>query len=158
MTQAIQEVIDAEKDRQSRIDAQLAVMPPNQMKRLEAAQMNARVALARVYGHRLDARVSERVIDSMVLLPEVLCTIGGGVNELPVDAKGWDAWAKNAALKEPLAKLSIDASDASLKEELRQKALSALRPEKRLQMARAGTLDSHIEGVVREEIEAHAGV
>ena len=158
MTQAIQDVIDAEKDRQSRIDAQRAVTPPHQIKRLEEAQMNARVALARKFGHRLDARVSERIIDSMILMPEVLCTIGGGVNELPIDAAGWDVWAADVVSSEPLAKLSIDASDASLKEELRQKALSELRPERRLQMARAGTLDEHIEGVVREQIETRSGV
>ncbi|PIE14851.1 MAG: hypothetical protein CSA68_09280 [Rhodobacterales bacterium] len=158
MTQAIQKAIDAEKNRQSRIDAQRVVTPPHQIKRLEEAQMNARVALARKYGHRLDARVSERIIDGMILLPEVLCTIGGGVDELPNDAKGWDRWAANAVSQEPLAQLSIDASDAALKEELRKKTLAAMRPEQRLQMARAGTLDDHIEGIVREKIEARAGV
>lgn len=158
MTQAIQDVIDAENDRQSRIDAQLAVMPPHQMQRLEAAKLNARIALARVYGHRLDTRVSERIIDGMILLPEVLCSVGGGVDELPKNAIEWDAWAKDATSKEPLAKLSIDASNAALKEEIRQNVLSAMRPETRLQMARAGTLDDHIEGVVREQIEARSGV
>ena len=120
--------------------------------------MNARVALARKFGHRLDARVSERIIDGMILMPEVLCTIGGGVDELPNNAKGWDHWVANAVSQEPLAQLSIDASDAALKEQLRQKALSELRPERRLQMARAGTLDDHIEALVREQIEARSGV
>lgn len=158
MTQAIQNVVDAEKDRQSRIDAQRAVCPPHQLNRLKAVQRDAELALARTFGNRLDTAVSTRIVEGMVLLPEVLCSIGGGVNELPTTTKGWDAWAKVAVSMEPLAKLSIDASDASLKEELRQKALSALRPEQRLQMARAGTLDDHIEGVVREQIEARSGV
>jgi len=156
--QSIQHEIDAEKARQSRIDAQRAVCPPHQMKRLDTAQREAELALARVYGHRLDARVSERIIEGMILAPEVLCSIGGGVNELPTDAKGWDAWARETANKEPLAKLSIDASDAVLKEKIRQQALDAMRPEQRLQMARAGTLDDHIEGIVREKIETRAGV
>lgn len=156
--QSIQAEIDAEKDRQSRIDTQLAVMPPHQRKRLEDAQRQGELALARAFGHRLDERVSARIIEGMVLSPEVLCTVGGGVNELPVDAKGWDRWVKEAAAKEPLAKLSIDASDAALKEELRQQALGAMRPEQRLQMARAGTLDAYIDAEVKAKIEAGAGV
>jgi hypothetical protein len=158
MTQAIQDVIDAEKVRQSRIDTQRAVCPPHQLNRLKAVQREAELALARTFGNRLDPAVSTRIVEGMILLPEVLCSIGGGVNELPTNAKGWDAWAKDAASKEPLAKLSIDASDASLKEELRQKTLSAMRPERRLHMARAGTLDDYIEGIVCEEIEARSGV
>ena len=158
MTQEIQNAIDAERDRQSRIDEQLSVTPPNQMKRLEAVKREAELALARKYGYRLDARVSGRIVEGLVLMPEVICAIGGGVDEMPTNAPEWDRWAEAAVSREPLARLSIDASDAALKEELRQKALADLRPEKRLQMARAGTLDGHIEIVVREQIEGRAGV
>ena len=158
MTQQMQKAMDAEKDRQSRIEQQLGVMPPHQAKRLEQAQMNARVALARTFGHRLDARVSERIIEGMILEPEVLCTIGGGVNELPTDAKGWDRWAKDAASREPLAKLSLEHSDAQLREELRRQALEAIRPEDRLKMARAGTLDTHVDAEVKLRIEDRSGV
>ena len=47
MTQhTIQSEIDRENDRQSRIETQLAVMPPHQKKRLEAAQREAELGLA----------------------------------------------------------------------------------------------------------------
>lgn len=156
--QTIQHEIDAEKARQSRIDAQRAVCPPHQLKRLETAQREAELALARVYGHRLNSRVSGRIIEGMILVPEVLCSIGGGVNELPTDAKGWDQWARDAANKEPLAKLSIEHSDAQLRERLRCEVLEKICPEQRLQMARAGTLDAHVEGEVKSELEARSGV
>jgi len=156
--QSIQHEIDAEKARQSRIDAQRAVCPPHQLNRLKAAQREAELALARVYGHRLDSRVSGRIIEGMILAPEVLCSIGGGVNELPTDAKGWDRWAKVAASREPLAKLSIEYSDAQLREEIRRDVLDTIRPEQRLQMARAGTLDAHVDGEVKAKLEARSGV
>ena len=156
--QSIQHEIDAEKARQSRIDAQRAVCPPHQMKRLETAQREAELALARVYGHRLDPRVCGRIIEGMILSPEVLCTIGGGANELPTDAKGWDRWARDAANEEPLAKLSIEHSDAQLREEIRRTVLESIRPEQRLQMARAGTLDAHVEDEVKVKLEDRSGV
>ena len=147
-----------EKDRLSRIETQLAVMPPHQLKRLQAAQRQGELALARTFGNRLNARVSERIVAGMVLDPAVLCTIGGGVNELPTDAKGWDAWARTAIEREPLAKLSIDHSDAQLREELRRDVLDSIRPEQRISMARAGTLDAFVESEVKTRIEARSGV
>lgn len=147
-----------EKDRQTRITQLEDGLVHTQSCRLEVVKREGALALARTFGNRLDARVSERIIEGLILRPEVLCTIGGGVNELPTDAKGWDALAVVLASEEPLAKLSIDASDAVLKEELRQNALAGLRPEQRLSMARAGTLDQHIEDTVLESIEARSGV
>ncbi|HCP80147.1 MAG TPA: hypothetical protein DIT67_00615 [Octadecabacter sp.] len=156
--QSIQIQIDREKDRQSRIDAQLAVTPKHQLKRLDAVRRQAELALARVYGHRLDARVSARIVDGLILSPEVLCTIGGGVNELPTTVQGWDSFASELAEREPLAKLSLDHSDAQLKEDIRQSTLAAMRPTERLKLARAGTLDSHLDGVFQSQIESRAGL
>ncbi len=149
---------EQEQDRLSRIETQLAVMPPHQLKRLQAAQRQGELALARTFGNRLNARVSERIVAGMVLDPAVLCTIGGGVNELPTDAKGWDRWARAAVEREPLAKLSIDHSDAALKEELRRDVLAGIRPEQRISMAREGTLDTYVEAAVKARLEARSGV
>jgi len=102
------------------------------MQRLKEAQRKGELALARVYGHRLDARVCERIIEGMILAPEVLCSVSGGINELPTDVVGWDRWAKDAASSEPLAKLSIAHSDAQLREEIRREVLENIRPERRL--------------------------
>ena len=63
--------------------------------------------------------VSAHIVEGIILEPECLCTVGAGVNEMPTTAEGWDAMAKDLAQKEPLAVLSIEASDAALKEEIR---------------------------------------
>ena len=149
---------EKEKRRQSRIDAQMAVLPPHQAQRLENTKHKLEVALARVFGNRLDARVSARIVEGVVLDPACLCTIGGGVNELPTTQIGWDQFALDQAENEPLAKLSIYASDATLKERIRQEARDALSGPKRLAMARAGTLDEHLDRVVTEQIQDRAGV
>lgn len=156
--QSIQAEIDAQNARQSRIDALLETTPPHQLRRLEVERHQAALALARVFGHRLHAAVADRIVDGLILDPSTLCTIGGGVRELPNDARGWDAWARAAAEKEPLAKLSIDHSDAALKEELRRDVLKGIRPERRISMARAGSLDSFVEAEVKTRIEARTGV
>ncbi len=69
---------EKEKRRQSRIDAQMAVLPPHQAKRLSDAKHKLEIALARVFGNRLDERVSARIVEGVVLDPACLCTIGGG--------------------------------------------------------------------------------
>jgi len=149
---------EAEKDRLSRIETQMAVMPPQQRTRLEEAQRQGELALARTFGNRLDARVSERIVAGMILEPTVLCTIGGGVNELPTDQAGWDRWAKDAANKEPLARLSLDHSDAHLREQLSREVLASIPPARRMDLARNGTLDAHVDGQVKARLEARNGV
>jgi len=156
--QSIQLEIDREKDRQSRIDQQMAVSPEYQSKHLRTVRQQTELAFARVFSHRLNERVRDRILDGLVLVPEVLCTIGGGMDELPTTAQGWDSFARELAEREPLAKLSIDHSDAQLKETIRQETLAAMRPEERLKMARAGTLDEHLDGIVKAQIESRAGL
>ena len=157
MTQnIIQTEIDRENDRQSRIETQLAVMPPHQKKRLEVAQREAELGLARVFGHRLNSQVAARIVEGIILKPEVLCTVGGGVNELPTTPQGWDAFAKDAANAEPLARLSIDHSDAQLRESTRRDVLEGMNPARKMAMARDGTLDAHLEQAVMERLEARS--
>ncbi|MDA8584981.1 hypothetical protein N9L47_01795 [Rhodobacteraceae bacterium] len=157
MTQhTIQSEIDRERDRQCRIETQVSAMPPHQKNRLEFAQREAELALARVFGHRLNSQVAARIVEGMVLNPAVLCTVGGGVNELPTTPRGWDAFAKEAANAEPLAKLSIDHADGQLRESLRREALDKMNPARKMAMAREGTLDSHLEQSVKERLEARS--
>lgn len=147
-----------EQDRQSRIDAQLAVMPAHQKTRLETEQRELELALARVYGNRLHEEIAKRIVASMTLDPQCLCTIGGGVRELPNDRTGWDAYARQQAEQEPLAVLSVNAADAALKESIRQAARDALPAARRMAMARSGELDDHLEAVVRDTLRDQAGV
>lgn len=154
MTRKIQYEIDAENDRTSRIEGQKAVMPPHQQKRLEEVQRHAELALARVYGHRLHPDIVKRIVEGLILDPEVLCSIGGGVNELPMTPEAWDDRMKEAVKNEPLAQICIDARDAELKEELRNEELSKLKPDEKIKMARARTLDPHLEQAIQARLEA----
>lgn len=156
--QSIQNEIDNEKRRQSRIDNLLFTMPLHQEKLYEAAQHQLELGLARAFGTRLNEHVAQRIIDGLILDPECLCSISGGVNELPTTPKGWTVYGREMTKDEPLAVLSIEASDATLKEEIRAAEIQSMRPERRIQMARSGELDAHLESVVKATLEARAGV
>ncbi len=149
---------EQEKDRLSRIETQLAVMPPHQRKRLEEVQRLGELALARTFGNRLPARVSARLIEGMALSPEVLCSIGGGVNELPTDQAGWNRWAADAVNADTLSKMAVDAADMELAESLTKSVLESIPPSKRISMARLGTLDEYVASAVKAELEARSGV
>jgi hypothetical protein len=154
MTQAIQNEIDREKDRLSRIEALLSVMPPHQIKRLDEVKRQGELAIARRYGHRLNHDVALRVVENLTLDPSVQCTIGGGVNELPGSAEGWDSFMKTAVEKEPLAMLALDYSDAALKEKIRTEERAKLKPREKMAMAHAGTLDTFLDKLVQERLAA----
>lgn len=155
--QSIQDELDKDSHRRSRITTQHYVMPLHQKKRLEAAQRSLELGLARVYGNRLNAGVAQRIVEGMVLDPACLCSVGGGVNELPTTPAGWDTYAKQLANEEPLAQLSIEHSDAQLKAQLRAEVEQAMKPVDRIKMARSGTLDTHLADIVASKLEARAG-
>jgi len=154
----LQHEIDKENHRQSRIDVQLATMPPHQLKRLEVAQRSLELGLARVYGNRLHAGIAARIVAGLVLNPECLNSIGGGLQELPSNPGGWDRLARTLVTQEPLGQLSIDHNDSALRSNLRADALEAIKPQDRLAKARAGTLDTYLEDVISTQLEARAGL
>ena len=154
--QSIQAEMDRENKRESRILTQLEGLTHTQKERLNAAKHATEVALARVYGPRLNEAISKRIVAGIVLQPEVLCTISGGMNELPTTQEAWDSYARVLAEDEPLAKLSIDHSDSQLKEGIRAEAEQAIRPADRIKMARAGTLDDHLAGIVADKLDARS--
>ena len=153
MTQKIQDEINQEKDRISRIEALIDAMPPHQEKRLNDVKRQGELALARCYGHDLHPDVAKRIVDNLVLNPAVLCTVGGGVNELPTSISGWDDFMKTAASAEPLAQASLDYSNAALKEQLRNEELAKLKGPAKIAMARARTLDAYLDDAVQSRLE-----
>lgn len=149
----IQTYIDAENDRQGRIERVSATMPSSQAQRLTEIKQATEVALARIYGSRLAPELVQRMTDGLVLDASVLCSIGGGVDEMPKSQDGWDAFAKRLVASEPLAQRCIEFNDAKLKEALRQDELSNLSPERRMSMARDNSLDSYVEDKVQQRLE-----
>ena len=149
----IQKDIDDEKDRISRIEALNASMPEHQAKRLEDVKRHAELALARCFGRRLHPSIAARLVDDLSLNPAVLCSIGGGVNELPTSAEGWEAFMTEAVKAESLAQASIDHSDAALKEQLRDEERAKLKGAERMAMARANTLDAYLNDAVKARLQ-----
>lgn len=154
--QTIQAEIDRENKRESRILTQLEGLTHTQKKRLSAAKHATEVALARVYGDRLNEGVSKRIIAGLVLQPEVLATISGGINELPTNQRGWDFFVRGLADAEPLAQMSIDSSDADLRKALSEEFLDSMHPKDKMHMARIDALDEHIAGVVAAKLESRS--
>lgn len=155
---SIQTEIDAEKRRQSRIDQLLSTSTPPQITRYEKLQGKLEVALARNYGAKITPTVTARILEGLILEPEVLGHIGGAtVDEMPKTVEGWNALAKKLVDAEPLAQLSIAHSDAERKEAYRNEELQKMNGAQRLAMSRAGNLDDHIEAKVMERINSDAG-
>lgn len=149
----IQTYIDSENDRQGRIERVSATMPSSQAQRLAEIKQYAEVALARVYGGRIAPELVQRMTDGLILDASVLCSIGGGVDEMPKSADGWDAFAKGLVASEPLAQRCVEFSDAKLKEALRQDELSNLSPQQRMSMARDNSLDAYVDEKVQQRLE-----
>lgn len=158
--QSFNEQWEAEQDRLSRIEAQLNLMPVHQRARLDAEKNRLEVALARVNGDYLTQDITDRILDSFTLEPETLCTVGGGIRELPQpdDREGWNRLAKRLTDQEELARLCIEAKDADLRLALENEALDAIPASKRMSMARDGVLDQHIAEIVNEKLRARARV
>ena len=159
--QSIQKEIDREKDRQSRIDKLINSSLPHQLQRLEDVKRRADQAIRQTFGYRLKDVVIDRILDSLVLEPEVLAHIGGAtIRELPEDSdgKGWNQFVQKLVDKEPIARLNIESSDMALRETLRQKYLAEMKPSDRMAGARAGTLDAALDAKVTAEIQRRSGI
>lgn len=146
--------------RQTRLANYLVSLPKTQLDRLAEERNNLRLGISRVYGDRLADIITDRVVENFALNPECLCSIGGGVRELPQkdNRAGWNALAKRLVDQEPLAKLSIDSSDANLRAQLEAEAVEGLRPERRLALARANELDTYIAQTVDAKLNERAGL
>lgn len=159
--QSIQAEIDAENERQSRIDRLMDTSLPHQLKRLEDVRRIAEISIGQVFGHRLAPIVTNRILDGLILESEVLAHIGSAtMRELPADddRKGWASYVTRLVEKEPVAALSINSSDAKLNETLRQNFLAQIRPSDRLSLSRSGKLDEVLAAKIKEELQKRSGI
>lgn len=158
--QSVHKEWEDEKGLQSRIEAYISTLPPHQLKRLESERNNLNIALARVFGDRIAQIAVNKIVRDFAIFPECLGTVGGGLRELPdpEDRGGWNALATQLVNQQPLAKLSIEASDSQLKAKLADEVRSNMRPADKANMAHAGTLDSHVEKIVNAKLQERAGL
>ncbi|MDB5659102.1 MAG: hypothetical protein JWS10_1717 [Cypionkella sp.] len=145
--------------RESRLHALRTTSPEHQLDRLKPLEHQLELALARVAGTKLAPIVINRMLESLLLHPEILIHISGSeMAELPSNAEGWNAFAHDAIKTEPLAVLCIESRDATRREELKQIYIAGLKLTDRITKARDGTLDAAAESYVVVELQRSAGL
>lgn len=157
MSRSTQKTID--DLRESRLHALRTTSPKHQLDRLKPLEHQLELALARVAGTKLAPIVINRMIESLLLNPEVLVFMSGSsMAELPSTAEGWNAFAHDCIANEPLAVLCIASRDMTRREELKQAYISGLKPTDRMSKARNGTLDSESTAYITAELHRSAGL
>ena len=145
--------------RASRLYALSSTCPKHQMDRLRPLQHSLELGLARVAGSKLAPIVVARILESLILHPEVMVHMAGSaLAELPKTPDGWDAFALEQIRSEPLAVLCLESRDANRREVLRQTYISGLKPTDRMTKARDGTLDTAAESYITAELQKSAGL
>jgi hypothetical protein len=72
-----------ERDRNSRIANASAALFEGEKKRLADIQRQTELAFARLYGGKLTPEITARLLEGQILDADVLCTVSGGLDEMP---------------------------------------------------------------------------
>jgi hypothetical protein len=147
---------EIERDRQSRIENASAALLGSERKRLSDIHRQTELALARLYGGKLTPEITARLLEGQILDADVLCTVSGGLDEMPKSQETWDTYAHGLVKKDSLAQRCLDFADAKLKESFRQEALGSLNSTEKMNMASAGTLDAFLSENVARRLDDRA--
>lgn len=153
---SLNDEIEKTKDMTARVERLTSGLTNTQAERLRTIQLKTQVAIAKKYGSRLNDSIVEKITSELILRPDVLCTVAGGLDESPKDAREWARFAEEVTGAEPLAAMNLIYSDATEKQRIRQKVLDKMDPATKMNMARNGTIDSHLDRVVQTELDARA--
>ncbi|MFN3723492.1 MAG: hypothetical protein ACK4VZ_10630 [Paracoccaceae bacterium] len=153
---SLNDEIEKTKDVTARVERLTSGLTNTQAERLRTIQLKTQVAIAKEYGSRLNDSIVQKITDELILRPDVLCTVAGGLDESPKNAAEWARFADEVTGAEPLAAMNLIYSDAAEKQRIRQKALDKMDPATKMNMARNGTIDSHLDRVVQTELDARA--
>lgn len=148
--------ITKSKDVTARVERLTSGLTNTQAERLRTIQLKTQVAIAKKFGSRLNDSIVEKITNELILRPDVLCSVAGGIDEMPKDATAWARYAEEVTGAEPLAAMNLIYSDAAEKQRIRQKVLDKMDPATKMNMARNGTIDSHLDRVVQSELDARA--
>lgn len=153
---SLNDEIEKTKDVTARVERLTSGLTNTQAERLRTIQLKTQVAIAKKYGARLNDSIVQKITDELILRPDVLCTVAGGLDESPKNAMEWARFADEVTGAEPLAAMNLIYSDAAEKQRIRQKVLDKMDPATKMNMARNGTIDSHLDRVVQSELDARA--
>jgi transposase-like protein len=153
---SLNEEIEKTKNVTARVERLTSGLTNTQAERLRTIQFKTQVALAKRYGARINDSIVDKITSELILRPDVLCTVAGGLDETPKNANEWARFAEEVTGAEPLAAMNLIYSDAAEKQRIRQKVLDKMDPATKMNMARNGTIDSHLDRVVQTELDARA--
>lgn len=153
---SLNDEIEKTKDVTARVERLTSGLTNTQAERLRTIQLKTQVAIAKKYGSRLNDSIVDKITGELILRPDVLCSVAGGIDEMPTDSAAWARYAEEVTGAEPLAAMNLIYSDAAEKQRIRQKVLDKMDPATKMNMARNGTIDSHLDRVVQTELDARA--
>lgn len=153
---SLNDEIEKTKDVTARLERLTSGLTNTQAERLRTIQLKTQVAIAKRYGARLNDSIVDKITSELILRPDVLCTVAGGLDESPKNATEWARFAEEVTGAEPLAAMNLIYSDAAEKQRIRQKVLDKMDPATKMNMARNGTIDRHLDRVVQSELDARA--
>lgn len=129
----------------------LQTLTSTQRERTEAAINRVCIELAKLYGDRLPSLLTEHLKVLAVLHPRI---IDAGHAMGPQSDEAFREVAKDIANSEPLVQRALDSADAQLKADIRAEKLAEMPPTVKMQMARDGALNSHLDAQVQAELDA----
>lgn len=145
-------------ERVARAERSLAAMSPRERERYAKFETRCRVEIARQFGDRLNRSIVEHLMRLLPLDHRAIQAMSGIEIEVPKSDAQWGALAKELVEGDPLARLNLEHSDARLKAAIREEAISRLSPQKRVSMARNGTLEGWLQDQVTEALQRRAGL
>ncbi len=148
--------MDNRKDSRSRQERARYVtthLPAAHKAKFEKLQSDFRLALAMVYGNRLDPLIVDDLTNCLILDADINAALCGVHSGTPTDAAGWQERARTAVRNDELASLNLNHSDAMLKRELAEKYIESLSPAQQMTMDRNGTLQASVDEHIRRKIE-----
>lgn len=156
---SIQAEIENTHSKIARVETLLAGLTPTQLARLDKFKVQTERQILRQYGNRLNQGIVDMLLYDLILKNEVLTTVaGGGIDETPKSESEWKAFVSDIVENESLAQANLVSSDAAKRAEIRDRILKTMRPETKIAMARAKTIDKYLDDAVSAEIEKLAGL
>ena len=140
----------------SRVESYRATLTPNDQTKLASFAAELREALARTYGARLSAMVTDHIVDQFTVHDLTVTSTKSSFSQLPSSGSrtGWDGVARAFVENNDWAKANLVSSDRTLKAQLAEEFKTTLSPARLMTLARTGQFEAELAKFVKSEIEA----
>lgn len=151
------DAVAASNKRISRLERVRSTLTTNEKAAVVKETQSYREALARQHPS-LSADMVKYLSEELLMSPAFLGTVMGTVRELPADRAGWDSLARSTVAKDELAQANLIRANEKLRDQLSEQVLNEMYGPTKMAMARDGSLDAHIAGIVDQMISERAGL